>query len=103
MGADRDEHHRRGRHADRLRNADRVRYAGQSGADRHRSSDIVYDGSITGAGTFDIGTGSDVTFNGSVAQQQTIAFTDNTGTLTLGARPVSPPSSTGSSQATVSC
>jgi hypothetical protein len=50
-------------------------------------SDFVYDGAVTGAGTIDIGAGSEVTFNGSVAQQQTIAFLDNTGTLALGDTP----------------
>ncbi len=47
-------------------------------------SSIVYDGTVTGTGTIDIGAGSDVTFNGGVAITQAVDFTDNTGTLTLG-------------------
>jgi hypothetical protein len=47
-------------------------------------SSIVLDGSLQGSGTVDIGTGSDVTINDGAALTQTIGFTDNTGTLTLG-------------------
>ena len=44
-------------------------------------SSIVLDGSVQGSGTIDIGTDSDVTLNGGAALEQSIGFTDNTGTL----------------------
>ncbi|MCB8882211.1 Hint domain-containing protein [Acidisoma cellulosilytica] len=45
---------------------------------------LTFAGAVTGSGTIDIGAGSDVTFDNSVSNSETVAFTSNTGTLTLG-------------------
>jgi hypothetical protein len=44
---------------------------------------MIFDSAVTGAGTIEIGAGSDVIFFGSVASTETIVFLDSTGTLTI--------------------